>query len=308
VPQVEDAGPALTPSAGLLSIDPRIRLLVEVGLQARLGQVARAMRSDVRLDVQRESSNGDYVLVDEVYVASSGNKRTAPIILHEVSRNALRTAMRQGYLRELETAYARGDIEDYALFPQGRLIRGAAAVSKPESFLPATRDALRKWFHGLERAAGVEPVKGRAWYGLRRLTMDQAPEETANEVTLNTLSSTSTAMRNTRYQDRESEVAALEAAGVAERIRTRHRVGGATPQPPADALCPAAAAQLARLRSLPVEKLARLLALLDAEESGASGTAADGPFRSVAPARRPRGRPRNDGSPPGSPRENQEPL
>lgn len=101
-----------------------------------------------------------------------------------------------GFLRDLETVYMWGDISDDPLVPQGRLIRGSAPVAKAEFHIPATRDAVRTWFHELERAAGLEPVKGRARNCLRRLTRDLAPAETSNEVTLNTVSSTSTAMRN----------------------------------------------------------------------------------------------------------------
>ena len=45
---------------------------------------------------------------------------------------------------------------------------------------PATQHAPRKWFHELERAAGLEPVKSRAWNGLHRLSIDKALGETAS--------------------------------------------------------------------------------------------------------------------------------
>src|SRR5689334_10709113 len=56
----------------------------------------------------------------------------------------------------------------------------------------------------LEAAAGVSRIKGRGWYGLRRILMDTAPKYTSNEMTLNTLAGTSTDMRNSVYQDQES--------------------------------------------------------------------------------------------------------
>lgn len=197
----------------------------------------------------------------------------------------------------------RGEITNYPLFPQGRLIEGVASVVKNESYAPATRDAVRKWFHEVECAAGLEPVKGRGWNGLRRLTMDQAPAETANELTLNTLSSTSTAMRNSRYQDRESEAAALDAARVAERLRTQHRVGGVTPAPTGAALHPHLAARIQALSELPADALERLFALLDTGTgSGARLLESNGTPEGDAPASRQRGRPRKDGTPSGSPR------
>ena len=140
--------------------------------------------------------------------------------------------------------YRDGMIVDYLVVPDGRLVRGVAPVVPSERRKPAGRDAIRKrWFHVLEAAACVQSVKGRGWYGLRRLTMDLAPVETDNERTLNRFSMTSTEMRNSRYQDRADEAAALEAAEVAARLRTRHRVGGTTIPPTVAALRPELAAR-----------------------------------------------------------------
>ena len=61
--------------------------------------------------------------------------------------------------------------------------------------------------------------------------MDTAPKYTSNEMTLNALAGTSTDMRNSVYQDRESLEAKVDAANTYERIRTGGRVSGTTPTP-----------------------------------------------------------------------------
>ena len=96
--------------------------------------------------------------------------------------------LREGYLRELEQAYQSGQLPDYPLLPQGRLVKGvvrlhegpprvsarARGPSAPRSLKPLTRDALLKMFHELKRLAGVESKRGRGWYGVRRVTTDLA--------------------------------------------------------------------------------------------------------------------------------------
>jgi hypothetical protein len=97
--------------------------------------------------------------------------------------------------------------------------------------MPVTRDVALGWFHDLEAVAGVDSVKGRGWYGLRRTLMDSAPKFTENEMTLNTLAGTSTAMRNEVYQNPESLESKVDAANTYERIRTNGRMSGTTPAP-----------------------------------------------------------------------------
>lgn len=102
---------------------------------------------------------------------------------------------------------------------------GIARPKSKYSHMPATRDATLGWFHDLEVIAGVQVVKGRGWNGLRRIVMDAAPKYTGNEATLNTLSGTSTTMRNGVYQDRESIESKVDAASMNGFVRMVARRG-----------------------------------------------------------------------------------
>ena len=53
---------------------------------------------------------------------------------------------------------------------------GIADPSRESSKEFATRDAALGWFREHEAAAGVPYVKGRGWYGLRRLLTDEGPK------------------------------------------------------------------------------------------------------------------------------------
>lgn len=162
-----------------------------------------------------------------VDVRGHGNKESPGIALNGVTRHALERAF-TGYLSEFEVLYRAGVIKDYDTFPAGRLVMGIAKPNGKHSHMPITRDAALGWFHDLEVIAGVQVVKGRGWNGLRRILMDAAPKYTGNEATLNTLSGTSTAMRNEVYQDRESLESKVDAANTYERIRTNGRTAGTT--------------------------------------------------------------------------------
>jgi hypothetical protein len=117
-------------------------------------------------------------------------------------RALLDLEMGAGYLRELERAYRAGEIRDYPLVPQGRLVGGVIrlyegpprvrprrtpAVIRAHSLQPLTRDALRKMFHELERLAGVQSRPFRGWYGNRRLSTDMAQHVEQDERVLNAI-------------------------------------------------------------------------------------------------------------------------
>ena len=66
-----------------------------------------------------------------------------------------------------EEAWRRREIEDYPLFPAGRIKGGKAKrVAEPRVL---SRDAARKMSRQLEAVAGVASLKGRAGYGVRRI-------------------------------------------------------------------------------------------------------------------------------------------
>ena len=80
--------------------------------------------------------------------------------------------MKVGYLRVLEERFKDGRIGNYPIFPQGKNREGKAF----DSLKSIRQETFVAQFHALELAAGLEPVPGRALYGLRRLFTDLTDE------------------------------------------------------------------------------------------------------------------------------------
>lgn len=201
--------------AALPAADPRLRLAVALGADLRLGQVLRVMRGDVALARTAECPHGRVVV--RGYRRAPG----ATVALTAAQRADVDDAL-AGYLREYEAAYtpthhevlgavvhagappldgltAGRRVTDYPLFPGGKLARGVARLWSERRVL-ARRTAL-KMFHHLERAAGVEPVTGRGWRGIRRLSTDLPPEDTSNARVLDGVCSTASASTDARVND-----------------------------------------------------------------------------------------------------------
>lgn len=79
--------------------------------------------------------------------------------------------------------------------------------------MPLTRDAALKMFHQLEEIAEVTSVKGRGWYGVRRIATDAAEDVQKDERVLNSITGhRDSSTRRLVYQDRERpEVLSLAA-------------------------------------------------------------------------------------------------
>jgi hypothetical protein len=152
-------------------VDPRLGLMVGLGAEYRLGQIVRAMRSD--LDVAART----------LVVHGQGKKGGETIALTDGQMRAVFTAL-GGYLDDCEERYL-ADGTDYPLFPSGRLIRREQLPGHRESadvlqlgrrrarrqpFL--TRRWITRRFHLAEEWAGITPEPGRAAYGLRRQNVD----------------------------------------------------------------------------------------------------------------------------------------
>jgi len=123
--------------------------------------------------------------------------------------------MQAGYLRECEAAYVRGEIDDYALCAQGRLVGGAVPVRQNGRYLKWASDrGLLEWFCELEEIAGVEHVPGRGWYGLRRLWTDLAATHLESPRAMEILASHARGSRisETVYRSKEDELAIREAS------------------------------------------------------------------------------------------------
>lgn len=214
-------------------VDPRIRLLLEVGFDARLGQAGRGMRSHLDL-----SPVGEYEL-GRLVIPGSGNKRGVERDLTPSDRAAVDRAL-ASYLEPMEAAYQRGELEDYALAPAGRLRYNIAPSRRrkddppsvrqvpPEvvrdpsrAMKPADDHTIRDWFLKLEELAGVAHERDRAWYGLRRLGTDIAEDEENDQRVLNALTGhVDSATRRRHYQERERPKIRGQAARLRHRLRT----------------------------------------------------------------------------------------
>lgn len=147
----------VNPQADAL-LDPRTWLLLTLGVEGRLGQVLRAMRSNVLV----EGSCGE-LLLD---VPDTDKKRATCMLLAPAQRAALAFAMRLGHLADLERAYRNNEISDYALCPSGELRSGRAQVKSAAESLDESK--LKDWARDVERRLGIARVHGEGMYGWRR--------------------------------------------------------------------------------------------------------------------------------------------
>jgi hypothetical protein len=199
-------------------VDPRLGLAFDLGGEQRLGQVLRSWRSDLRLTI---------IALDAIEVAvpgelgmlmvrGSGKKKTSPIVLTAQQRAAVDAAL-DGYLFDYENAYRAGTIANYPLFPAGRFKKGKAKIAPAPK--PIQRDGARKMFLKLEKAAGVEHVRGRGWYGVRRVAADLAEDDTKDERVLNSITGHRDSATRREYQDPERFEILRRAAETRDRVR-----------------------------------------------------------------------------------------
>lgn len=189
-------------------VDPRFELLMALGAEIRLGQVARARRPDLDLE------KGLFT------VYGRGGKRGVMVELTEGQLAVARRAVTTGYLRELERTAA-----DYPLFPAGQLTGGRKgedprAAARHLTAKPVDRKTIGDWFHDAERAAGIEPIPGRAAYGVKRAAVQAAKDAGISREGLKAHGGwTDTQMPDQVYAEQDSEAARHEAATVRARIR-----------------------------------------------------------------------------------------
>lgn len=143
------------------AVDPRLALLLELGLELRPGQVARCRRSDLDLEAST------------LRVYGQGKKRGTTIELTEAQHVAVLTTLTAGYLSALETEGG-----DFPLFPQGKMAGRSKGIpvagSRHRAAPPLVETTLGEWFRQAEAMAGVSHVRGRGLYGFRRLAVDQS--------------------------------------------------------------------------------------------------------------------------------------
>jgi hypothetical protein len=204
-------------------VDPRLRINVYFGGDAlRSGQVRRARRTDLDLSGCGEFGKG------RLKVRGRGRKRGSTIDLDEVVRAQIDYEMTEGYLRECEKAFHKGEIADYALMPQGRFVQGATPVRDARKYLqPISRRTLLDYFHSLEELAGVPHVPGRAWYGLRRLWTDLGPQHVQTARAREILGgwARGSTVPQVVYESKQDELAIREASRARAAIREELRTG-----------------------------------------------------------------------------------
>ena len=171
----------------------------------------RARRSDLHL------TGGGFAL-GRFIVRGAGKKLGEVVDLHPELRAQVDEALSTGYLAHAEAAFQRGEIEDYFLFPSGKLKCGRMpverAVRAPLSY------PLREMFVAVEAIAGVQHVERRSFYGLRRQATDLAPEFAQDARVLNHLTGHADSRTRERiYQDPNNERVRARAAEARRSMR-----------------------------------------------------------------------------------------
>jgi integrase len=206
--------------------DPRLRMIVMIGAELRLGQVARCRRSDI-FERSGEEIGG-------IEVIGRGKKFGEIVVFGKRMGPYIREALETGFLSELEAAYRAGTLEDFNLAQGGFIAKGKAQVEN--AMMPVQSKALRDWWNDLEELAGVEHMDGRGWYGLRRLGADRAEDVTKDGRKLNKMGGWKNDSTRRRYQDEGRMDVYDEVADIREGIRPSDEEidGNATLDPPTD--------------------------------------------------------------------------
>jgi len=151
--------------------DPRLRLAFGLGAEYRMGQASRSNRSDLDLSEGAGAGHGTF------RIHGSKRKKGELVFLTPEQRAIVdETLGPDGHLSEFEAAYRTGELDDYPLFPAGKLRRGKSVPRDPQKRMRV--ETLRGYFHDLEDAAGVEHVDQRAFYGVRRGSTDAVSAHT----------------------------------------------------------------------------------------------------------------------------------
>lgn len=193
-------------------VDPRMHLLLVLGAELRLGQVRRAMRTDLRLEQ------------GTLMIAGRGKKRGTVEDLTPGQLAHVRTVLESGYLADLERRFQAGEIPDYPLFIGGHLVGRKAGAHRVGKGAKLSRFVSREWvidnFHAAERAAEVPVVRLRGAYGLRRVAVDAALTEGISEAGLQAAGGWSDVkIPHAIYRDEENKAGRAEAAKVRAKVR-----------------------------------------------------------------------------------------
>lgn len=254
--------------------DPRLRLAFGLGAEYRMGQAARSNRSDLDLSEGAGAGHGTF------RIHGSKRKKGELVFLTPEQRAIVNETLGpDGHLSEFEAAYRAGELDDYPLFPAGKLRRGKSVPRDPQKRMRV--ETLRSYFRDLEDAAGVEHVEQRAFYGVRRGTTDAVSKYTEDEEVRDRSGGWEggagsrgnggprKGTRRTVYRDSDDPRPRAAAAEVRRLVRGDAEPGDGAGGRYADALAAAleragvSVDQIEQLGELPEEKLAAVLQLLD---------------------------------------------
>lgn len=218
------------------NFDPRFELLMWLGMELRLGQVARARRTDLELTLgnwsdwetltPEERERADY---GTFTVYGAGKKGGTVVALTAGQRRHVDAAL-AGYLKDFEERFQLGAITDYLLFPAGYVSGRVALTRGKESSLrlgkkidldtPVSGSWLRKNFQVAEARAGIEHQRGRGAYGLRRQGVDTGDGMKLTPAGLQALGGwKDTKIPQEIYRERGNRAGQLEARATRARLR-----------------------------------------------------------------------------------------
>jgi hypothetical protein len=165
------SGVCLTPDEGGAApldggplLDPRAWMLFTLGIEGRAGQVARMRRSDLFIEATTEEQIGE--------VPGHGTKGGRHVLWCPMQLRVMYFALRVGHLADLERAYRSGAIDDYPLFPQGRLQLGRIPVRDGKAPGPVDDRTLNDWVRALEELLGLPHLKQGGLNAWRRIFID----------------------------------------------------------------------------------------------------------------------------------------
>ena len=217
------------------SVDPRCRLLVQLALECRLGQALRCRRRMLTLPgiPPEQYDTAEAGTLGSLRIPGSRKKRGEVVYFTADQRRAADQALAT-YLQNYEAAYLAGRIQDYWIFVGSRMRPlGAAGERWPRRVRPGakpwSRDGARTAWQALEAIAGIPHVKGRGWYGMRRVATDIAEPLISDPRVKDSLGGW--VNRRTRPAIYQAE-AGEEVRAAAAAVRHQMRTGAATALPP----------------------------------------------------------------------------
>jgi hypothetical protein len=244
--------------------DPRIECTMELAAELRAGQMLeRSRRSDIK-------PLGDEPL-GILVVHGSGKKPGVEMVLSASQREYLRRAMGTGFLREVEAAYQAGELEDYYLIgsmdlirrknPDGTTQRVAQVKNAHKAMHKRNLNRLWKIF---ERQAGVQYLKGRAWYGMRRIMADIAEDQISDKRVLNRMGGWTRTETREGYQEEGRVALDVMTADARDIIRPGRAQEAPVAPEPAPELDPQVSGVLASLGALTEAQQRAVLAAMGA--------------------------------------------